>query len=49
MPDRELRLVVASDTRRVVETTKHRMWEISENLHRAELTQLEYDEQVADG
>ena len=25
-----------------------RMWEISENLHRAELTPLEYDEQVAE-
>ena len=26
-----------------------RMWEISENLHRAELTPLEHDEQLVSG
>jgi hypothetical protein len=29
-------------------TVNRRMWEISENLHRAELTKLEHDEQVAE-
>jgi ParB family transcriptional regulator, chromosome partitioning protein len=30
-----------------LDETERRMWEIAENLHRAELTQLEHDERLA--